>query len=199
MSIRNDVPPASSVEDKILDAARACVLDFGVRRTTLAEIARRAGVSRPTVYRRWPDIRAVVADLMTREIAAAMPTLDANDPTLTVRAQLVDAACEVADRMRSHPLFVTILKFDQDLFGTYVFDRLGTSQKAAIALVASAVLAGQADGSIRQGNSRHIATMVLLIVQSTVQSARMVSPELDGDDLFAELRGAVDSYLAPVR
>ena len=39
------------VGDRILTAAASCVRDFGVRRVTLAEIARRAGVSRPTVYR----------------------------------------------------------------------------------------------------------------------------------------------------
>ncbi len=55
MSICNELSDAPSVDDQILDAARSCVLDFGLRRTTLAEVARRAGVSRPTVYRRWPD------------------------------------------------------------------------------------------------------------------------------------------------
>jgi AcrR family transcriptional regulator len=43
----------ASVQDRILAAAASCVVDFGVERVTLAEIARRAGVSRPTVYRRW--------------------------------------------------------------------------------------------------------------------------------------------------
>ena len=60
MSISNDEQP--DVGDRILDAAASCVLAFGVERVTLAEIARRAGVSRPTVYRRWPDTRSVIAD-----------------------------------------------------------------------------------------------------------------------------------------
>ena len=76
MSICNEASGSAgespSVDDQILDAARSCVLDFGLRRTTLAEVARRAGVSRPTVYRRWPDTRAVVADLLTREIRTAI-------------------------------------------------------------------------------------------------------------------------------
>jgi AcrR family transcriptional regulator len=49
------------IADRILAAAASCVIDFGVERVTLAEIARRAGVSRPTVYRRWPDTRSVLA------------------------------------------------------------------------------------------------------------------------------------------
>ena len=55
------------VLDPVLDAAREVVLAVGVRRTTLTEVARRAGLSRMTIYRRWPDVRALVADLMTRE------------------------------------------------------------------------------------------------------------------------------------
>src|SRR5918992_4746199 len=53
--------------DAALDAARDCVLAVGVRRTTLTDVARRAGLSRMTLYRRWPDVRSLVADLMTRE------------------------------------------------------------------------------------------------------------------------------------
>ena len=53
------------IGERILAAAASCVVDFGVDRVTLAEIARRAGVSRPTVYRRWPDTPSVVAALLT--------------------------------------------------------------------------------------------------------------------------------------
>ncbi|MDT2008726.1 TetR/AcrR family transcriptional regulator [Rhodococcus opacus] len=197
MSIRNY--PArddsrASVEDSILDAARSCILDFGLRRTTLAEVARRAGVSRPTVYRRWADTRAVVADLMTREIAAVMPEFSAEE---SVHRQLVDAVVRVSTEVRDHPLFVKILRSDQELFTTYILERLGTSQRAIIDQVAFAVSAGQEQGSIRAGESRHIATMVLLIAQSAVQSAVMVAEELPGDALTRQLRYAVGAYLAP--
>src|ERR1700761_3872683 len=53
-------------ENTILDAAAACVLAYGVRRTSLSDVARQAKVSRPTVYRRWPDRRGLVAHPMTQ-------------------------------------------------------------------------------------------------------------------------------------
>ena len=62
-SLRHNADPQSGY----LDAARACILDVGWRRTTLTEVARRAGVSRMTIYRAWPDMPAVLGDLMTRE------------------------------------------------------------------------------------------------------------------------------------
>ena len=70
-SIRhNPAPPASrpaSPDDAYLDAAREAILAVGWSRTTLTDIARRAGVSRMTLYRRWPDTQTLLADLMTRE------------------------------------------------------------------------------------------------------------------------------------
>src|SRR4028118_1689679 len=63
-------------DDPLLDAARECILAVGWRRTTLTEVARRAGVSRMTLYRRWPDMQSLLADLMTRggaAIAVAAP------------------------------------------------------------------------------------------------------------------------------
>ncbi|WFR71482.1 helix-turn-helix domain containing protein [Prescottella defluvii] len=194
MSIRNEVSDSPTVDDQILDATRSCVLEFGLRRTTLAEVARRAGVSRPTVYRRWPDTRAVVGDLLTREIRVVIPDMDGDEPA---RVQLVRAVVDVATGMREHPLFVKILRSDPDLLMTYIVDRLGTSQRAIIVRVAQAVAAGQADGSIRAGEPAHIAAMVLLIAQSAVQSAGMVAEVLPGAELTAELEIAVDSYLAP--
>ncbi|RVW09724.1 TetR/AcrR family transcriptional regulator [Prescottella agglutinans] len=194
MSIRNDVSDSPTVDDLILDATRSCVLDFGLRRTTLAEVARRAGVSRPTVYRRWPDTRAVVADLLTREIRVAIPDMDGDEPA---RAQLVRAAVDVATGMREHPLFVKILRSDPDLLMTYIVDRLGTSQRVIVERVALAVAAGQRDGSIRAGDPTHLAAMVLLIAQSAVQSSVMVAEVLPAAELTAELEIAVDSYLAP--
>ena len=61
----------------MLDAARECVLAVGVRRTTFSDVARRAGVSRMTLYRRFGDLEALLSALMTREfgrlVAAAQP------------------------------------------------------------------------------------------------------------------------------
>lgn len=66
-------PVADPVTERILDAALSCVTEFGVRRTTLVEVAKRAGVSRPSVYRRWPDVRTLVAELLTREMGSILP------------------------------------------------------------------------------------------------------------------------------
>lgn len=81
---------------RILRAAASCVVDYGVDRVTLAEIARRAGVSRPTVYRRWPDTRSIMASMLTSHIADVLREvpLDGDD-----REALVKQIVAVADRL----------------------------------------------------------------------------------------------------
>ncbi|WP_232852099.1 TetR/AcrR family transcriptional regulator [Nocardia acididurans] len=187
--------PSSAVDQAILDAARACVAEFGVRRTTLTEVARRAGVSRPTVYRRWSDTGSLVADLLVRElreiIAEAVPADG------TGRARLTAAIVGGGAAIRRNPLFAKIFRADADVMLTYVFERLGRNQRALIDLFAEGIRGGQLDGSIRPGDPRRLATMLLLIAQSAVQSAGTVADLLDSDGLDTELTHAIDSYLAP--
>src|SRR5664279_4859350 len=56
-------------EQQILDAAYDLLLDVGMRRMSMSDIARRSGASRATLYRRWPNVDAVVGALITREFA----------------------------------------------------------------------------------------------------------------------------------
>ncbi|WP_230329428.1 TetR/AcrR family transcriptional regulator [Nocardia aurantiaca] len=188
--------PSSAVDRAILDAARACVAEFGVRRTTLTEVARRAGVSRPTVYRRWPDTGSLVADLLVRELREIIA--DTAPTTGSARERLVGAIVGGGSVMRRNPLFAKIFRADADVMQTYVFERLGRNQRALIDLFAGAIREGQADNSIRDGDPDRLAAMLLLIAQSAVQSATAFAPVLKGDDLDTELARALHSYLAPV-
>ncbi|ONM46537.1 TetR/AcrR family transcriptional regulator [Nocardia donostiensis] len=189
-------PEPAAVDLAILAAARDCVAEFGVRRTTLTEVARRAKVSRPTVYRRWPDTGALIAELLVRElrgiIGSAVPDRGPGRTRLT--RGIVDGAATI----RANPLFRKIFRTDTDLMLTYVFGRLGRNQRHLIDLFAAGIRVGQNDGSIRRGDPEHMATMLLLIAQSAVQSAATVAPVLPGPDLGTELFHAVDAYLAPV-
>ncbi|KAA0022930.1 TetR/AcrR family transcriptional regulator [Antrihabitans cavernicola] len=185
-----------SVDDQILDAARACVEEFGVKRTTLTEVARRASVSRPTVYRRWPDSNALVGDMLTREVRSTLAGSDLIG--CDSRAKLVQTIVDGIALLRDHPLFAKIFRTDSDLLLTYIVDRLGRSQIELLTFFTSAIEAGQRGGSIRTGDPNRMATMLLLISQSAAQSGRIVESRLGVDDLATELAHAIDSYLRPV-
>jgi len=179
------------VQDRILAAAASCVVDFGVERVTLAEIARRAGVSRPTVYRRWPDTRSVLATLLTSHITEALAEVPVRG---SGRAALVDRVVAVAERLRADELVMAVLRSELAL--VYIAQRLGRSQQMLIEALAKGLRAAQYDGSVRAGDPQQMAAMVLLITQSTIQSAQIVRPILDTDALATELAHALNGYLA---
>ncbi|MRH89171.1 TetR family transcriptional regulator [Nocardia sp. SYP-A9097] len=195
VAIMASTEPSSAVDLAILDAARACVAEFGVRRTTLTEVARRAGVSRPTVYRRWADTGSLVADLLVRELREIMAEVIPGGGT--ARARLVGAIVGGGSMMRRNPLFAKIFRTDADVMLTYVFERLGRNQRALIGLFAETIREGQREGSIRDGEPEQLAAMLLLLAQSAVQSAGTVTDFLDSEHLDLELTRAIDGYLAP--
>jgi AcrR family transcriptional regulator len=193
MSISND----RSLSDQILDAAASCVLAFGVDRVTLAEIARRAGVSRPTVYRRFPDTQSILAALLTARVVGVLDATEVGGPG---RAALVDRMVTVAGHLRRDEVIMAVLHSAPELAMVYISERLGTSQQILIDALAGELKLAQEVGSendrVRAGDPRQLATMCLLITQSAIQSAQMVEPILDAGALAAELAHALNGYLA---
>jgi AcrR family transcriptional regulator len=189
LSISNDT--SLDTGDRILAAAASCVVDFGADRVTLAEIARRAGVSRPTVYRRWPDTQSIMSTLLTNHVTDVMRDLpfDRND-----REALVKQVVAVADRLRRDELVMSVLH--SELARVYITERLGTSQQFLIDGLATRLQLAQQEGSVRPGDPRQLATVVLLIAQSTIQSADIVKPILDDQALATELTYTLNGYLS---
>ncbi|MBZ6170747.1 TetR/AcrR family transcriptional regulator [Streptomyces olivaceus] len=194
--------PASSDNDTVLDAVRDCVLAVGVRRTTMTDVARRAGVSRMTLYRRWPDVRSLVGDLMTREwIAVATGAVPDARPGAGTRPRIVDGMVAGVEAFRAHPLFRKIVDVDPELLLPYVLDRRGASQEALLGLLADVLREGHADGSVRRAHPQRQARSLLLVVQSHALSLRTMTDEDDTEltsaALLAELRTILERILAP--
>jgi AcrR family transcriptional regulator len=189
---------ASVDDDLVLAAARASVLDVGLRRTTLAEVARRAGVSRMTVYRQYGDLGSLVSALLTAELLALIDAAQEEVAGLpTARERLVEAGVLVVERLASHPLWCRVLDLDPELLLPLVVDRFGSTQRAAIEYVAAQVAEGQRDGSVRAGDPQLTATCLLLTAQSFVFSARIVAAQHPAERTTGELRRLLDSYLRP--
>src|SRR5688500_10906068 len=161
--------------DAVLDAARDCVLAVGVRRTTLTDIARRAGVSRMTLYRRWPDVRTIVGDLMTREWLAAAAGAQPPDDRGPARARPAAGPVPGVRAFRAHPLLHKIVEVDPELLLPYVLDRCGASQQAFLEMFETALREGHRDGTVRPGHPARQARALLLVAQSFALSARTMT------------------------
>src|SRR3954462_4408874 len=115
-SLRHMGGPEPTPRDLYLDAARACILDGAWRRTTRTEVARRAGVSRMTIYRSWSDMPQLLADLMTREwggiVGAAVAAAEGDRPAVE---RLVHGITGTVRALRENELFVRIVELDPEL------------------------------------------------------------------------------------
>lgn len=186
---------ATDTRSVLLDAALAELLAHGVRRTTASDIARRAGVSRQTLYRYWPDVQSLLAELVTRELSAVVP----RGHSAATLHDLVDDMVRTADRIRALPLVQRLRATDPELFARYVFERLGTSQRGIQRELARRIGAGQTDGFVRAGDPDRLAAFVLLIAQSAVQSASLIAEWVSPQQWRDELSAALTGYLTPQR
>ncbi|MEU0538150.1 TetR/AcrR family transcriptional regulator [Amycolatopsis tolypomycina] len=185
-------------DDVLLDAARSCVLAVGVRRTTLAEIARTARVSRMTVYRRFPDVRSVLAALMTREFSGLLRTASEGGADAEhSRGRLVLIAAAGVRALSADPLFRTLLDVDPELVLPYIVERLGATQKFAEQALHGLLEAGHRDGSIRRAPVAVQSRSVLLVVQSFAFSLRPATVDVDEAALMAEFTHVLDAALRP--
>lgn len=191
MSQRDSTDP-----DPLLDAARASVMAVGVRRTTMADVARRARVSRQTAYRRHPDVASLLSSLMTREFGRVIEAAATHAAAFgTGRERVVEQAVRGAQLLAAEPLFGRILDVDPELLLPYVVERLGVVQQMVIAGLETEIAQGVADGSVRNERPAVLAAAVELIARSFVLAAH--AERDDSLDAWTELRIALDGYLRP--
>ncbi len=192
MSQRHSPPD----EDPLLDAARACVMAVGVRRTTLTDVARRAGISRMTVYRRFPDVAALIQALMTREFSGVLAdAVAANVERPTVRERLAHGATDGVVRLSEHPLFLRLLDVDPELLLPYVVHRYGGFQHLVLDAFIALLTEGMDEGSVRRTDPAALATALELCLRGWVLAARSDDPDGLRERATAELRPLLEGAL----
>jgi AcrR family transcriptional regulator len=185
---------ATAVDDRILDAAARLLQLTPGRPAPIAELARQAGVSRPTVYRRYADSEAVVRAVWQREIERLIATTPRAEDT---REALVAQVVGLAERISTHETLAPTFTTEPALIVRYIVDRLGGGQRALLHVLEDAIGTVQRGGTIRPGDPSELAAMTLLIAQSAIQSRRMIADLLPGTSWRRELARALDGYLRP--
>src|SRR5437764_4261489 len=114
----------SSTPDRILEAAFAATLDFGLSRLTVEDVAQRARLSRQTVYRYFPSKDHLFVALVSREeekfldgVRASF--LEHDDVETAVR----ESVRFVLAYAKAHPLLDRLLGADEAVFLPYVTTR----------------------------------------------------------------------------
>lgn len=106
---------ADPTGERILDAAMQTMLSFGIRRATVDEIARRAGVSHMTVYRRWPTKNQLLLAVLIREAQTVFTAIDQEIAALSsAEDKLIAGFTGIYWYVHTHPLFSRTVETDPE-------------------------------------------------------------------------------------
>lgn len=107
--------PAGAGE-RILTAAIQQVEDFGVRRFTIDDVARRVGISRVTIYRHFPKKDRLVEAVMLHELHKFLRQIEsAVEPCETLEEHLVEGFVFALTFLREHRLLNRLLRTEPEL------------------------------------------------------------------------------------
>lgn len=184
-----------AVSERILDAALAVAAASGLRHLTMDDVARRAGVGRMTVYRRFASKPALVEALSIRECRRCLETIGAAiDPDAPVLDRAVAIFVTVLRVCREHPLLERLARVEPEaLLGELTRDHSAVFRLVRDFLV-TLIRAGQAAGELIEGDPELLAEIGLRLGASFVLMPDTVLPLHDD----AATRSAVRALLAPL-
>ncbi|MFG2430975.1 TetR/AcrR family transcriptional regulator [Streptomyces sp. NPDC048590] len=190
-----DAQPSDALTEQILDAAREQFMTFGLRRSTVDDVARRAKVSRVTVYRRIGNKDSLIAACLLREYRRFVVEVDAAVAALpTVEDRIVAGFVTVLRHIREHPLVGGLLRLEPEVMLPFLTLESGPALLAMREYLADRLReARRAEG----GPETDPAPVAELMVRITVSF--LLNPEscfeLDDDERAGEF---ARRYLVPL-
>jgi AcrR family transcriptional regulator len=158
-----------SIEDRILEGAARCFTDVGVRKTTVAEIAAAAGITKPTFYRRFGDKGEVVEALVHRETDDLARRMRSAGVGSGSAADAFTAAFRTAARwLTRHPFVRRSLDLEPELLMPYLNQPGGPVLSTGHAVFAEIVERGSTAGEFRTVDPGAVAEVCWRLVLSFV-------------------------------
>jgi AcrR family transcriptional regulator len=162
-------PRDPAIDAAVLAATRELLLEVGYTRLSFALIAERAGVTRPTIYRRWPSKAHVVFDSVIPDIAPITTTASFADDLRAYVRRAVAVYREPATAAALAGLTGDL--YDNPPLRDSVIERSWTRlRQDFVARVAEAVRAGQVDPAVDPDS-------LLVVINGAVQHAVILRDE----------------------
>ncbi|MFF3504663.1 TetR/AcrR family transcriptional regulator [Streptomyces sp. NPDC003247] len=183
------------VARRILDAALEEFTAFGLRRSSMDDVAKRAGVSRVTVYRRFQSKDKLVEACLLREGSRFFQQLDAAVAALpTMEERVVEGFVVALRHTRAHPLFGGLLRLEPELVLPYFTVQGGPSLAATCDYLTAHLRRAQRAEGRPDSDPRPVAElMVRVAVSFLLNPASCI--EMEDED---QARAFARRYLAPL-
>ncbi|HEX9339412.1 MAG TPA: TetR/AcrR family transcriptional regulator [Pseudonocardiaceae bacterium] len=187
--------PADDTSRRVLDAALTAFLDFGIRRTSMNEIAKRAGLGVATVYRRYPQKDQLVEAVILREAGRFVAEVDRRVGTVSSATDIaVEGFVAVVVGIREHPLLRRLLVTEPEIVLPMLTLRGGPVLAVGRGYLAGVIRRLRADGAIPDCDPEPVAELLARIAHSL-----LLTPDgcIPGEDDEATRRFA-RSHVAPI-
>jgi TetR/AcrR family transcriptional regulator, repressor for uid operon len=191
-------PGADELADTISTAALDQFAEYGIRRSTIDDIARRAGVSKMTVFRRFHNKQGLIEVVIAREIRRGMAELDRVwEREDTLEQALVQGFEFVARFIRGHPLFDRLLRSEPEfLLPLMTVDGAPTLELYRF-LIAARLRAEVRAGRAASADIECVAEVIARLAQSLLLTPEGTITLDNHDSVVAFVRVAVLPMLAP--
>jgi AcrR family transcriptional regulator len=100
---------------RVVDAALACFAEVGVSKTTVEDVAERAGIARATLYRYFPGKQALLLGVVTAEVRRFQAGLDARLADAdTLEDLLVGVLSHLGEEFEAHDALQYVLAVEPE-------------------------------------------------------------------------------------
>jgi AcrR family transcriptional regulator len=190
---------ADAVTERILDAALGQFEDFGLRRSTMEDIARRCGLSRITIYRRFPKKENLIEAVVLRELRNFLGDLvSVGAPGATPEDRMVERVAFALLYLRNHPLLRRLLRTEPEAIlpsltvnGGPVVD---LAREHSAALIRWDLFGSQAPPAETERRIQTVAELGVRIVLSFILTPSSAIPM----DTLEDARAFARDLIAPV-
>lgn len=185
--------PDSEGDPAILDGALDAFLDFGIKRTSMGEIAKRSGVSPATLYRRYASKSAVITAVGFREARRFVAEVDGRvDRSAPPRAQVTEGFVAFATTLAQNKLLRRLLVTEPDVTLPYLTTEAGPLLAVGRAYLAATLHDIQPENGMTDSEVQQVAEIFARLALSLALTPDGVIP-LDDD---AAARRFAESHLA---
>jgi TetR/AcrR family transcriptional regulator, repressor for uid operon len=196
LALHSEVQTAEdAVAERILDAALALAAASGLRHLTMDDVARKAGVGRMTVYRRFGRKSTLVDALAVRECRRCLATIsEALDPEAEFADRAASLFMAVLRVIREHPLLERLARVEPEA----LLNELTRDHSAVFRMVHEFLIdmirQGQDAGELIAGDPSVLAELAVRLGASFVLMPDSVLPLGDA----ASTRQIVRALIAPL-
>ncbi|WP_330185198.1 TetR/AcrR family transcriptional regulator [Nocardia sp. NBC_01503] len=193
--------PEDRNQSKVLDAALVAFLDFGIKRTSMVEVARRGGLSLATLYRRFAGksdlIQAVGLRQARQFIADADAAVQAEiERDASAQDQIVALFIAFIESLRGNKLLVRLLATEPETVLPYLTVQGAPVIELGRDYLAEFITRLQAEGKLPEYDPLPLAEMIARNSLSLALTPQTVIPL---DDEAALRRFAIDHVLPGFR